>query len=234
MAVDSATPGRLAIVYYRALKAPSSCERIEDWHESCAWRHISLDQVQDQQSGKLKMLYPFSLVLLPQPILRKPSYGRRLDDKLRKARSNACSPVSWTVSPSRVILLSRWSGGRPIGRESETRMKKIRGMEIYMEENSQHRLCIIRKHKDGKENYEMALDEQKDERYLYGRLLALRKILEEWALNKAKENRPTNAARLHATILRNTHISTWERSNDRLLPTRRGLAESQITPANDR
>lgn len=43
----------------------------------------------------------------------------------------------------------------------------------------------------------MALDPNRKTRdYLYGRLLALAESLEEWALNKAGEDRPTNAARL--------------------------------------
>ena len=37
MAVDSATPGRMAITYYRELIASEFLGRIQDWHEYTAW-----------------------------------------------------------------------------------------------------------------------------------------------------------------------------------------------------
>src|SRR5271157_2329583 len=37
MGLDSATPGRLAITYYRELTGSDFLARIKKWHESCAW-----------------------------------------------------------------------------------------------------------------------------------------------------------------------------------------------------
>ncbi len=37
MAVDSATPGRMAITYYRELRASEFLDRIQNWHEFTAW-----------------------------------------------------------------------------------------------------------------------------------------------------------------------------------------------------
>lgn len=55
----------------------------------------------------------------------------------------------------------------------------------------------------------MALDPNRKTRdYLYGRLLALAESLEEWALNKAGEDRPTNAARLMQRFSEHPY-STW-------------------------
>lgn len=55
----------------------------------------------------------------------------------------------------------------------------------------------------------MALDPNRKTRdYLYGRLLALADSLEEWALNKAGEDRPTNAARLMQRFSERPY-STW-------------------------
>ena len=57
----------------------------------------------------------------------------------------------------------------------------------------------------------MALDESRKTRdYLYGRLLALADSLEQWALNlnKAEENRQTNAARLMQRFADHP-FSTW-------------------------
>lgn len=55
----------------------------------------------------------------------------------------------------------------------------------------------------------MALDlNRKTRDYLYGRLLALADSLEEWALNEARENRSTNAARLMQRFAERPY-STW-------------------------
>lgn len=55
----------------------------------------------------------------------------------------------------------------------------------------------------------MALDESRKTRdYLYGRLLALADSLEQWALNKAGEDRQTNAARLMQHFAEHPY-STW-------------------------
>lgn len=55
----------------------------------------------------------------------------------------------------------------------------------------------------------MALDPNRKTRdYLYGRLLALAESLEEWALNKAGEDRPTNAARLMQRFSEHPY-TTW-------------------------
>jgi len=55
----------------------------------------------------------------------------------------------------------------------------------------------------------MALDPNRKTRdYLYGRLLALAESLEEWALNKAGEDRPTNAARLMQRFAEHP-FTTW-------------------------
>ena len=56
----------------------------------------------------------------------------------------------------------------------------------------------------------MALDPNRKTRdYLYGRLLALADSLEEWALNEAKENRETNAARLMQRFSEHP-FTTWK------------------------
>lgn len=38
MALDSATPGRMAILYYRELRGSEFLDRIERWHKALAWR----------------------------------------------------------------------------------------------------------------------------------------------------------------------------------------------------
>ncbi len=69
MALDSATPGRMAIRYYRELTGSEFLARIEAWHEGCCWR---------QYFGKDRIF-----VGAPAPRdIAETAYGRRLDDKL--------------------------------------------------------------------------------------------------------------------------------------------------------
>ena len=64
----------------------------------------------------------------------------------------------------------------------------------------------------------MALDPNRTTRdYLYGRLLALAESLEDWALNEAKENRETNAARLMQRFAERPY-STWRTLELSLIP----------------
>ena len=61
IALDSASPGRLSIIYYRELTGSDFLQRIADWHNSCSWIHYygSID-IQDEKSGKpRKKFIPF-------------------------------------------------------------------------------------------------------------------------------------------------------------------------------
>jgi CRISPR-associated protein Csd1 len=78
--------------------------------------------------------------------------------------------------------------------------------------------CALFKKYNRKENYNMTLDPNRKTRdYLYGRLLALAESLEEWALNKAGEDRPTNAARLMQRFSERPY-STWRTIELALVP----------------
>ena len=69
----------------------------------------------------------------------------------------------------------------------------------------------------------MALDSNRKTRdYLYGRLLALADSLEQWALNKANEDRQTNAARLMNRFAERPY-STWRTIELSLQPYRARL-----------
>lgn len=72
MGLDSATPGRMAITYYRELNGAEFLDRVLAWHQSHAW---------PQRYSK-----EIHFVGAPAPReIAEAAYGRRLDDKLRKA-----------------------------------------------------------------------------------------------------------------------------------------------------
>lgn len=212
MALDSATTGRLAITYYRDLTSSDFLERIDNWHETCAWLHrYKQVEVRDEQGGKVRKKY-VSFVGAPSPSdIAEAAYGSRLDDKLRKAtiaRLLPCIVDGQPIPRDLVESVVRRASNRVGIKDPED--KKYRGDDEYTWEKTLSIACaLFKKFKDGKEKYDMALDPNRKTRdYLYGRLLALADSLEEWALNEAKENRSTNAARLMQRFAERPY-STW-------------------------
>jgi len=210
MAVDSATPGRLSIVYYQMLTSSDFLERIEGWHTSCAWRHTYRQvEVQDRESGKLKKVYvPFDGAPAPAAIAEA-AYGTRLDDKLKKATIKRLLPC--------IVE------GQPIPRDlvesTVRRASNPAGSSGYEWSKTLTIACaLFRKYKEGKEKYDMSLDETRNSRdYLYGRLLAIADVLEERSLSDAEKNRPTNATRYMQQFSQRP-FRTWKQIHDALTP----------------
>jgi CRISPR-associated protein Csd1 len=212
--VDSATTGRLAIIYYRKLTNSEFLERLDDWHNTCVWFHrYRSSEVVNPANGKIqKKVIPF--VGAPSPSdIAEAAYGRRLDDKLRKA----------TVTR----LLPCIVDGQPIPRdlvESAFRRACNRvGMENWEWNKTLSIACALFKKFKHKEDYSMTLDPNRKTRdYLYGRLLALAENLESWALSSANEDRPTNAARLMQRFSERPY-STWRTIELALTPSKARL-----------
>jgi CRISPR-associated protein Csd1 len=209
MAVDSATQGRMAITYYRDLTGSDFLQRIDHWHNSCAWLHC-YGTVKDQQSGKTKRNLLF--VGAPTPIdIAEAAYGSRIDEKLRKATVSRLLPCIVDGQPiprDLVESVVRRASNRVGIRNPDD--KKYYGDEEYTWKKTLSIACaLFRKQKERKEKYEMSLDPNRKTRdYLFGRLLALADSLEEWALDEAGEKRQTNAARLMQRFAERPY-STW-------------------------
>jgi CRISPR-associated protein Csd1 len=207
IAVDSATTGRMAIAYYRDLTGSDFLQRIDEWHKSCEWLH-RYGEIQDKQSGKMIKGVPF--VGAPAPAdIAEAAYGSRLDDKLRKA----------TITR----LLPCIVDGQPIPRDlvgSVVRRASNRvGMSAWEWNKTLSIACaLFRKFKQGKETYNMSLDETRNTRdYLYGRLLAIADVLEERTLSDAEKNRPTNATRYMQQFSQRP-FRTWKQVHELLTP----------------
>lgn len=178
MGLDSATPGRMAITYYRELNGSEFLEHVIAWHESHAW---------PQRYSK-----EIHFVGAPAPKeIAEAAFGRRLNDK-SGARLRAA-----TVER----LLPCIVDGRPVPRdvvESCTRQVCNRmGLEWWEWEKALGIACGLFRGYHRKEDYKMSLEEDRTTRdYLFGRLLAIADYTEERALHLAGEKRDTNAARL--------------------------------------
>lgn len=201
MALDSATPGRMAVTFYRELARSEYLQRVDEWHATCAWLHRYRGaKVSGKDGGKPKWR-PIPFIGAPAPNdIAEAAYGTRLDDKLRAATIQRILPC---------IV-----DGQPIPRdlvESVVRRASNRtGLENYEWEKALSIACALyRKYMSNKEKYDMPLDQNRTSRdYLYGRALALADSLERWALREADEKRETNAARLMQRFSQRPY-STW-------------------------
>lgn len=174
MAIDSATPGRMAISYYREIKGSEFFDRLEDWHRAYAWR---------QNFGKTT-----KFVGAPAPRdIAEAAYGRRLDDKLKKATVERLLPCIIDGRPTPPDLVTS------VARRAMNRA----GLEHWEWEKVLGIACALQKGHFRQRNYSMALETDRTTRdYLFGRLLAIAENLESYALSMSSESRDTTAARL--------------------------------------
>jgi CRISPR-associated protein Csd1 len=196
--LDSATPGRMAITYYRELTCAEFLERVIDWHERCAW-------FQNYSKDKRYVGAP-----APREIAEA-AYGRRLDDKLRKATVERLLPCIIDARPL----------PRDIVAACVRRACNRAGLEKWEWEKYLGIACaLIRGSRKNEENYQMALEENRTTRdYLFGRLLAIAENIEQRALYVAKEKRDTNAAKLMQRFADHP-FSTWRTIEGALAPSK--------------
>ena len=186
IALDSATPGRMAITFYRELTGSELLDRIQAWHEQVSWHH--------NYSKDLRF------VGAPAPKeIAQAAYGNRIDNKLLKATIERLLPC---------IV-----DGRPIPRdlvESIIRRTCNRAsLEPWEWEKDLGIACALYKGHFTERNYQMSLEPDRTTRdYLYGRLLAVAEHIEERALYVAGERRDTVAAKLMQRFADRPY-STW-------------------------
>lgn len=189
IALDSATPGRMAIRFYRELTGSQFLERVKAWHDienGCTWQ---------QRLGKGRV---FVGAASPRDIAEA-AYGRRLDDNLRKANVERLLPCIVDGVPLPRDLVESCVR-RPCNRF---------GVERWEWEKALGIACALYKYHNTERRYKMVLEpDRKTRDYLYGRLLALAEDLEGRALYLAKEDRESNAARLMQRFADRPH-STW-------------------------
>lgn len=201
MGLDSATPGRMSITFYKELTGSDFLDRIENWHETGSWIHR---YGYDKETKR-----HFTFVGAPAPVdIAEAAYGNKADNKIKKT----------TVAR----LLPCIIDGQPIPRDIVESTVRRACNRITMDEWEWNKTlsiaCSLYKKYHPKEDYNMALDENRNTRdYLYGRLLAIADRLEGQALFKAKEKRDTNAARFMQLFAEHPH-KTWRQIELSLSP----------------
>jgi len=200
--IDSATPGRMAVTYYRELTGSDFLKRIESWHHGCAWlQRFSTDK-------------EFFGAPAPKDIAQA-AYGTRegdllkVDDNLQKTtveRLIPCIidgvPLPWDIVDACIKKATQrhslpdWAWQKTLGIACGL-------YRYYFKE---------------REDYAMGLDRERQTRdYLYGRLLAVADCLEGYALKLSNEGRQTNATKLMQRFAERP-CSTWKTIELALVP----------------
>jgi CRISPR-associated protein Csd1 len=198
--LDSATPGRMAITFYRELAGSDFLERIQSWHENVAWhQHYSKE---------------IRFVGAPSPKdIAEAAFGRRLDEKLRKA----------TVERLLPCIIDGQTIPRDLMESAVHRTCNRAGFEHWEWEKNLGIACALFRGYFRERSYNMALETNRTARdYLYGRLLAVADHLEYSALSKEEKNRETSAARLMQRFA-DQPFSTWRNIEIALTPYRSRL-----------
>ena len=206
MGLDSATPGRMAITFYRELTGSEFLERIEKWHSDFAWLQ---NYGKDKNDKKKKII--FEGAPAPKDIAWC-AYGTKVEGK------NGIKLLNATVERLLPIIID----GRPVPRDlveqCARRASNRVGLEPWEFEKSLGIACSLFKGFHNERGYKMALEEERNSRdYLYGRLLAVAEKIESMALYFAKEKRGPTAARLMPRFIDRPY-STWRTIEISLTP----------------
>lgn len=199
LGLDSATPGRMSITYYRELTGSDFLDRIETWHRNLAW---------PQNFGK-----EIRFIGAPAPAdIAEAAYGRRTKDKSHGKLLKA------TVER----LLPCIVDGRPLPRDmvisAFRRTCQRNGLSAWEFEKILGITCALIRGYFPEEAHSMALDPNRKTRdYLFGRLLALAEHLESGALHLSGESRDTTAAKLMQRFADHP-ASTWQTIWKALVP----------------
>jgi len=198
MGLDSATPGRMAITYYRELDHVEFLNRIEAWHKHHAWY-----QNYGHDFGK-----EVKFIGAPAPKdIAEAAFGNR-NAKLLKATVERLLPciIDGQLVPRDLVDSVAQRACNRLGMERikrngktyEDEWEKVLGIA-----------CALFKGYHKERGYQMALELNRTSRdYLYGRLLAIAENVEDRALYVGGEKRDTSAAKLMQRFADHP-FSTW-------------------------
>ncbi len=208
MGLDSATPGRMAITFYRELTGSEFLARIERWHTDFAWH---------QNFGKDK-----HFVGAPAPRdIAEAGYATRIgttgelrvDEKLLTTVVERLLPciVDGQSIPKDIVSC--------VIRKASNRV----GLKHWEWEKFLGIACGLYRGAFKNEGYDMALETDRRSRdYLYGRLLAVAEQIESRALYVGGESRDTAAAKLMQRFA-DRPASTWRTIELALVPAKSRL-----------
>lgn len=176
--LDSATTGRMAVLYYRNMNKEIYLNRLKDWHSKCIWEH--------RYRRSEERFVKFYGAPATKDIAFA-AYGPRASEKVVKGLMERLLPciIDGRVVPKDIMKSAFHRASNPVT------------MEHWEWEKTLSVTCALirRSLLEEKEEMDVTLDKDiTDRSYLFGRLLAVADVLERSALGK-EETRATNAIR---------------------------------------
>lgn len=234
MALDSATPGRMAITYYRDFMAKDYVQTIEKWHRHMAWpQRVSKEVDTGKKNSKTQVYWPVSA---PSPwSILQAAYGDvvKSNEELKKSLYERLMPCILENRPLPVDLVTL-AISRASNRNNSEHWEWERNLGVACALYRGFHHPERQPDSNKKREYAMSLDEKYTGRdYLFGRLLAVAERIEEMAISIAGEkNRTTHASRLMQRFSEHP-ASTWQNIREALLPYQQRLRASKYSPLGD-
>ncbi|MEA4889691.1 MAG: type I-C CRISPR-associated protein Cas8c/Csd1 [Clostridiaceae bacterium] len=221
MALDSATPGRLALTYYKELATSRYLDNIRAWQESCCWRHeYFMDKHFCQYEGMAAISEVAKVVYgteqNKQLTLRSNSDGKcpaliSIFDRLRPCI------IDGKAIPLDIVYNAVKKASNPVAYEKEFNYLRVLHITCSLVKRYYWERGVV---------FDMKLDEKcTDRSYLFGRLLAVAEKIERSTFER-DETRITNAERYMQQFSR-TPFRTWE-----LIRRNTQIYLKQLKPSN--
>jgi len=194
--LDSATTGRLAVLYYRNLNKEFYIDRLKEWHSTCVWFHRYRKNDQGEQ-----------ILFYGAPATKDiafAAYGPKANEKIIKGLMERMLPciIDDKKIPLDIVKSAFYRASNPVS------------MDKWEWEKTLSITCALFNKQEG---YNVALDQENNNRdYLFGRLLAIADVLERRALG-SEESRSSNAIRYMNSFSKNP-ARTWKTIQESLQP----------------
>lgn len=188
--LDSATTGRMAVLYYRSMDKDQYLHQLVHWHSTCVWLH----RYRKDQDGQFVQFYGAPAT----KDIAFAAYGPRVSDKVVKGLMERMFPciLDNRKVPLDIVNSVFYRASSPIS------------MERWEWEKTLSIACALINYTREEEGYKVALDTNNTDRdYLFGRMLAIADVLERRALGN-EETRATNAIRYMNSFARHPE-RTW-------------------------
>lgn len=215
LAVDAASPGRLAVVEYQSLNTLQYLDNIEKWHNQGSWRHVKYKEGRLIYYDGVPGVKDITDILYgiddeKKKILTIPDKNGK---KLYAQVTKRLIPCIWrnTKLPVDLVQLAVYKASRPLAYKQSYNWKRVLTLACSFEKKYRH--------DNYKEEWVMALDKKCKKRdYLYGRLLAVAERVEWCTYIKDKDlKRVTNAKRYMTTFSQRPY-TTWKILEENLQP----------------
>lgn len=204
--LDSATKGRMGILYYNSFSVEDYIKRIKKWHERSNWRH-------DYGFYNKKRFTFYGAPSVKDMVLA--CYGDKANEKVK----NQATQILYTCIVE----------GKKIPKDlSQKALNQSSSCHHFSDKwqwlKNINIACSMIKNAEGVD-FSVDMDTNNRNRsYLFGRLLAVAHALESQALSSAGENRETSAMR-YMTSFSNHPVKTWKIIRENLQPYNKRLSE---------